>query len=237
MLRQFLILKDNVRMAQSMRRIAWTDSLTGVYNRHFFNEMLPREMERAARYNHQLSLLLLDIDGFKRYNDTYGHLKGDAALRVLARVFTSQLRSSDIIARFGGDEFVVILPETSRRKALNIAERIRSAVAAQPFDDTNLSVSIGVTAFHAGLTPEQIVDEADKDMYRRKNAARTTKELQMGGPLNQAPIEPSYSIKASPSETPNGNDGHSPGHNGSKPGTAFNFLEKLPPQSGGRAGE
>lgn len=172
MLRQYLVLKDNVRMAQSMRRIAWTDSLTGVYNRHFFNEMLPREMERAVRYKHKLSLLMLDIDGFKKYNDTYGHLKGDVVLRTLARVFSNQMRASDIVARFGGDEFVVILPETSRRTALIIAERIRSTVSTQSFENVSLSVSIGVTSFHPGLTPEHLVEEADRDMYRRKNAAR-----------------------------------------------------------------
>ena len=172
LLRQYLVMRDNVRMAQSMRRIAWTDSLTGVYNRHFFNEMLPREMERAVRYKHKLSLLMLDIDGFKKYNDTYGHLKGDVVLRTLARVFSNQMRASDIVARFGGDEFVVILPETSRHTALIIADRIRKAVSSQSFENVSLSISVGVTSFHPGLTPEQMVDEADRDMYRRKNAAR-----------------------------------------------------------------
>jgi diguanylate cyclase (GGDEF)-like protein len=243
MLRQFLILKDNVRMAQSMRRIAWTDSLTGVYNRHFFNEMLPREMERAARYSHQLSLLMLDIDGFKTYNDTYGHLKGDTALRVMARVFTSQLRASDIIARFGGDEFVVILPETSRRKALNIADRIRSAVYTQLFEETNLSVSIGVTAFHAGLSPEQMVDEADKDMYRRKNAARLTRELNQSGPLSSttAPTGDATCEPNTPTGFPlpgvlTGKDGPEAGHNGSNSEYFVTYSEMLPPQSGDRAG-
>jgi diguanylate cyclase (GGDEF)-like protein len=172
LLRQYLVMQDNVRMAQSMRRIAWTDSLTGVYSRHYFNEMLPREMERASRYKHQLSILLLDIDGFKKYNDTYGHLQGDVVLKTIARTFSSQMRASDIIARFGGDEFVVILPETNRRRALAIADRIRSVVAAQSFGDARLSVSIGVTASRPGLTPEQLLEEADRDMYRRKNSSK-----------------------------------------------------------------
>jgi diguanylate cyclase (GGDEF)-like protein len=168
LLRQYLVLKENLRLYQTMRRIAWTDSLTGVYNRHFFNEMLPRELERAQRYRHQLSVLLLDIDDFKKYNDTYGHLKGDVALRTIARLFSNQLRSSDTIARFGGDEFVVILPEASRRKASAIAERIGEAVSAHSFSNAQLGVSIGVTSFRPGLTPEQLLDEADQDMYRRK---------------------------------------------------------------------
>jgi len=173
LLRQYVVLKENVRLVQTMQRIAWTDSLTGVYNRHFFNEMLPREMERANRYQHQLSILLLDIDGFKRYNDTYGHLHGDVVLKTIARTFASQMRASDIIARFGGDEFVVILPETNRRKALTIADRIRGALAAQSFNGSRLSVSIGVTSNRPGMTPEQLLEEADQDMYRRKNIGKT----------------------------------------------------------------
>ena len=168
LLRQYLVLKENLRLYQTMRRIAWTDSLTGVYNRHFFNEMLPRELERAQRYRHQLSVLLLDIDGFKKYNDTHGHLKGDVVLRTIARLFSNQLRSSDTIARFGGDEFVVILPEANRRKASAIAERIREAVSAHSFGNARLSVSIGVSSFRPGLASEQLLDEADQDMYRRK---------------------------------------------------------------------
>jgi diguanylate cyclase (GGDEF)-like protein len=117
-------------------------------------------------------VMLLDIDGFKAFNDTYGHLKGDVVLKIIARIFTTQLRVSDTIARFGGDEFVVILPETNRRKALAIAERIRHAVSARSFGSARLSVSVGVSAYRSGLTPEQLLDEADRDMYRRKNSAR-----------------------------------------------------------------
>lgn len=170
--RQYIVSKENIRLYESVRRIAWTDSLTGVYNRHFFNEILPREMERSSRYGNQLSVLLLDIDGFKMFNDTYGHLKGDAVLKIIARLFSTQLRISDTIARFGGDEFVVILPETNRRSALAIAERIRNTVAARSFGKARLSVSIGVSAFRPGLTPEQLLDEADQDMYRRKNSIK-----------------------------------------------------------------
>lgn len=172
LVRQYVVSKENVRLYQQMQRIAWTDSLTGLYNRHFFNEMLPREIERAARYGNQLSVLLMDIDGFKKYNDTYGHLKGDAVLKSIGRVFSTQLRISDTIARFGGDEFVVILPETNRRKAIAIASRIRNAVAMQPFEDAGLSVSIGVATYRPGMTPEQLIDEADREMYRRKQAAK-----------------------------------------------------------------
>ncbi len=176
LVRQYIVSKENVRLYQKMQRIAWTDSLTGLYNRHFFNEMLPREIERASRYGNQLSVLLMDIDGFKKYNDTYGHLKGDEVLKKIGRVFSTQLRISDTIARFGGDEFVVILPETNRRKAIAIASRIRNAVATQSFGEAGLSVSIGVATYRPGMTPEQLLDEADQEMYRRKQAAKTTSQ-------------------------------------------------------------
>ncbi len=153
-------------------------------------------MERAARYKHKLSLLLLDIDGFKKYNDTYGHLKGDVVLRTLARVFSNQMRASDIVARFGGDEFVVILPETSRRTALIIADRIRSAVAAQPFENVSLSVSVGATTFRPGLTPEQMVEEADRDMYRRKNASRKPGPRQAGASSPSPALPPEQKAPA-----------------------------------------
>lgn len=169
LLRQYIVLEENARLYQKMRHVAWTDSLTGVYNRHFFNEMLPREMDRAARYEKQLAILLLDIDGFKRYNDTYGHLQGDMVLKAVARTFARQLRASDIIARFGGDEFVVILPETNRRMARLIADRIRRTVANQPEARTPLGVSIGVGVFRPGISPEQLIDEADQALYRDKH--------------------------------------------------------------------
>lgn len=172
LLRQYVVLKENVRLYQTMQRVAWTDSLTGLYNRHFFNEVLPRELERTQRYDHQLSVLLIDLDGFKKYNDQYGHLNGDMVLKTVARIFSIQLRSSDTIARFGGDEFVVILPETNRRKATAIAERIGEAVAAHSFQNNRLSVSIGVASYRRGITPEQLLDEADQDMYRKKGTGK-----------------------------------------------------------------
>jgi diguanylate cyclase (GGDEF)-like protein len=190
LMRQYIVSKENVRLYQKMRRIAWTDSLTGLYNRHFFNEMLPRELERTNRYSHQLSVLLMDINGFKKYNDTYGHLQGDVVLKTVARLFSSQLRASDTIARFGGDEFVVILPETNRRKAQTISKRIGEAMTAQSFGEIGLNVSIGVSSFRTGLTPEQLLDEADKDMYRRKNRAKKN---------GQSPVE------KSPLSSPGGN--------------------------------
>jgi len=168
LLRQYLVLQENVRLYQTVQRIAWTDGLTGLYNRHFFNEILPREMDRSHRYKDNLSILLLDVDGFKKFNDTYGHLQGDMVLKSVARVFASQLRASDTIARFGGDEFIIILPSANRRLAQSIAKRIQGALKEHVFHGTSLGVSVGVSVFRPGLSPEQLLEEADKDLYRHK---------------------------------------------------------------------
>lgn len=170
LLRQFLVSQKNLRMYQRMRRVAWTDSLTGLYNRHFFNEMLPREIERASRYNKDLSLLLFDVDKLKHVNDTYGHIQGDQVLKVLAHLFLDQLRAADTIARFGGDEFVIILPETNRRRARVIADRICKAVEEQNQLEITLSTSVGIGVYRAGLTPEELLEEADRELYKHKHA-------------------------------------------------------------------
>ncbi len=112
MARQHALLQENTSLYRQMKHIAITDSLTEVYNRHFFNEIFPSELERAARYKQPLSILIVDINNFKTFNDTFGHLKGDDILKETARLLRAQLRSADTIARFGGDEFVVILPAT-----------------------------------------------------------------------------------------------------------------------------
>ena len=177
LLRQYMLLRENVSLYQQMRHIAITDSLTSTYNRHFFNEILPREMDRAKRYNSNLSVLILDIDDFKKYNDTFGHLRADVVLKTLARSFATQLRPYDTLARFGGDEFVIILPETNRHNAQMVAQRIRNSVAAQTFAKVPLSVSIGISSFRPELTPEQFLDEADKDLYQQKAVTKPDQYL------------------------------------------------------------
>jgi len=168
LLRQYMVLRENLDLYQQMKRLAITDNLTNVYNRHFFNETFPREMERARRYGKSLSIMILDLNDFKKYNDTFGHLRGDVILQTVAKIFASHLRSSDTIARFGGDEFVIILPETNRHRAKSVAERIQQAVASLLTAEMPLSVSIGIASYRQDVTPEQILDEADKDLYNQK---------------------------------------------------------------------
>src|SRR5262249_40958958 len=112
-----------------LQRYANTDSLTGIYNRHFFHESIAKELARASRHQSRLSLLFFDIDGFKALNDTYGHQKGDQVLRHVATIIKSSLRTHDIACRYGGDEFICILPDTHYYFAMVIAERIRRTVA------------------------------------------------------------------------------------------------------------
>lgn len=151
-----------------MKRLAIIDSLTGLYNRHLFNEMLKREVDRAARFATPLTLLLIDVDDFKFFNDNYGHLQGDRMLVLAAGALTGQLRSVDILARFGGDEFAVILPETSLEGGQAVAERMKKTVAALSFASKPLGVSIGSSGYALGQTPEQLVDEADRALYADK---------------------------------------------------------------------
>lgn len=144
-----------------------TDELTDLYNRGYFYQKLKRETERAKRQSHPLSIILLDVDGFKKFNDRYGHLKGDTLLRTAARVLQFSVREHvDSVFRYGGDEFVVILPETDERTALLIGSRIK-----RNFKDTapaGMTLSMGVAEFQGNFDVETLVNLADKRMYEEK---------------------------------------------------------------------
>ena len=155
------------READRLRDMARTDPLTGLLNRRAFTEHLQGEAARAARYGTPLSLLLLDLDGLKRLNDLAGHHEGDAALQALARSLLAGCRSADVGARWGGDEFVVLAPETRRGEALELAERIRASVAAS--NPSGVTVSIGVaTAVPGRVSALALESEADAALYDAK---------------------------------------------------------------------
>jgi diguanylate cyclase (GGDEF)-like protein len=163
------------RMSEDLRKISLTDSLTELYNRRFFQDRINEEIERARRHSHPVSLIMMDIDNFKNYNDTYGHLAGDEALRLTASTIKSSVRNIDLVVRYGGEEFAVILPFTETIAARDIAERIRTGVAGRFFPDDSmrssvkLSVSLGIASFpaHAGNVRE-LVGNADKALYLAK---------------------------------------------------------------------
>ncbi|MCP4003249.1 MAG: sensor domain-containing diguanylate cyclase [bacterium] len=152
------------------------DPLTGLSNhRHFWDE-LEIELERADRYQRTLSVVMIDIDHFKSYNDTYGHLGGDAAIQGVARLIFAGCRSSDLAARYGGEEFALILPETSPQGALDFAQKIRASLENQRFcedDRAELTASLGVASYPAdGRTSTELVRVADQRLYKAKDAGR-----------------------------------------------------------------
>ena len=157
------IVERNIR--RELNRLSITDSLTGLYNqRHFYNR-LREETQRAARQNHPLSIILMDLDNFKAYNDTYGHLMGDELLQKVGRIIRTCIRENvDTGYRYGGDEFAVILIDADLDVAKHIAQRIQNAIVAE----CDLQASYGCATFKPGMQPEDILSLADQLLYKNK---------------------------------------------------------------------
>lgn len=159
---------------EQLEILAKTDELTGCLSRRYLMQRLEHELERAARYQRLLGLIILDIDHFKRLNDTLGHTRGDAALRTIGDVLRRSLRSADFVGRYGGDEFLIVLPETGAAGALELAERIRQGIGRRMFDfrgqKLTITVSGGVVAYpETGVVAvEELIDCADQALYRAK---------------------------------------------------------------------
>jgi diguanylate cyclase (GGDEF)-like protein len=206
MLRQSVVLRENIRLQEEAHRLATTDSLTGLHNRRALDAMLEREVERAIRYDHTLSVVLLDLDGFKAYNDRHGHLQGDIALKRVALALRSQIRSIDLLARFGGDEFVVLLPETDWRGARAVGAKMQEVIGKQHIPGSALSLSVGVAEYARGMTPADLLGEADHALYRDKRGGHLHPggrrgEAQQTRPLHvppaqtpEEPLDPSASV-------------------------------------------
>jgi len=176
-LRERQLAKERIRMLGKLEKLAITDGLTKLYNsRHFYNQ-LKVEIGRCIRYNKSLSLLLLDIDNFKVYNDSYGHLEGDKVLVRIGQIIKSCLRKIDSAYRYGGEEFTVILPETNGQKANNVAQRIRTAVELESFfpepgKAVSITVSVGVTEYFKKEKLSTFIQKADQAMYNAKADGR-----------------------------------------------------------------
>ena len=177
---------DRKRMEETLRRLATQDSLTGLFNRRYFFAVAKREFQRSQRYGHPLALLLLDIDYFKRINDSYGHRAGDQVLRTVAGVLREGLRQVDIPCRYGGEEFVMLLPETPLDTATAVALRLGATLAETPIPTEKgpvpVTVSIGVAALLNGenLTLDLLLERADQAMYGAKQAGRNRVQVWTG---------------------------------------------------------
>jgi diguanylate cyclase (GGDEF)-like protein len=159
--------------------LAIRDGLTGLFNRRYAEERLDKEFDRATRLARELSVLFIDLDHFKFFNDTHGHQAGDEILQILAEIMTQAVRQSDTLARWGGEEFIVICPETNQRDACMLAERIRKSVAGHPFPNAAqqplgiVSLSIGVASRSNGTeSSEKLLRFADDAMYCAKDSGR-----------------------------------------------------------------
>jgi diguanylate cyclase (GGDEF)-like protein len=167
------------KLSEYERRLlvqSMTDSLTGLLNRRSFMDLSSKEETRARRHGDPFSVLMLDIDHFKKINDTYGHPVGDLAIKALAEVCSNALRPHDILARYGGEEFVLTLPHTPTEGARTVAERIREAVqkieVPSEQGPVKFTVSIGVSTYESGQAFDQIVERADKALYVSKQSGR-----------------------------------------------------------------
>jgi len=175
-------LTEKRKLEEELVRLSITDELTGLYNQRFFYATLAREIEAAKRYGQSLCLLMLDLDRFKLFNDTYGHIEGDRVLKACGLDLRAQVRTTDLACRYGGEEFVVLLPRTFLEEACRVAERVRQGAKALVFDPippggdrpvrASISVSLGVAEYRGGLSAEDLVRRADRALYAAKEAGR-----------------------------------------------------------------
>jgi diguanylate cyclase (GGDEF)-like protein len=158
-----------------LRELSITDPLTGLFNRRYFEERFLEELHRSDRHGLTFSLAMIDIDDFKLFNDSEGHLAGDEVLKCIANIAKDCLRVSDVIARFGGEEFVVIMPQTMKNEALQVTERIRNTVKEQLpcswriFPQDTITVSIGIATYpSSGNDRKELIRNADRALYKAK---------------------------------------------------------------------
>jgi diguanylate cyclase (GGDEF)-like protein len=187
---------------RALNRLVMTDALTGLYNRRYLMEHLAQELNESDRYGTPATCLMLDIDNFKSINDSYGHPFGDFVLTRMARVITNTVRRADIAGRYGGEEFLIIMPRLAPEEALVLAERLRVAVGAQPFlykgRSVPLTVSIGLAGYRrlpaARRNGAALIEAADQALYTAKRSGRNQCVLWQGDSANRLLAEASIEI-------------------------------------------
>jgi diguanylate cyclase (GGDEF)-like protein len=166
------------RANKRLEELSATDGLTGLYNYRYLMKSLESEYKRAARYNRTMSILMIDIDYFKELNDTFGHLAGDFVIKKIALLFKDNVRSTDIVARYGGDEIAIVLPETNKKEALEVAKKLKQEIQGDAFSwrgrSIEVRISIGIaSAPSKGIeNPEDLLNAADRALYLAKNAGK-----------------------------------------------------------------
>jgi len=175
---------------EKLREMSNQDGLTKLFNRRYIEETLSNEYERARRYGNQFSVILTDIDFFKLVNDNHGHLAGDEVLRVVSKRLSDALRDTDVLGRYGGEEFIIALPETNIEGAVIVAERLREAIAGEPIEaegkTLSIAISLGVTEMYdTTLAYGQLIAEADLALYKSKENGRNCTTRYTDGVLDK----------------------------------------------------
>ena len=174
------VIADSVGELRKIERHANTDALTGLSNRHAMNEKFGRELNRCVKNDNPIALVMIDVDHFKQFNDRFGHVAGDRALSAVASILKLQFRPRDLLVRYGGDEFAVLLPDVDLELATTIANRVRSAVSGdtEASDDSliqiPIKISMGVASLQPGSGLPELIRDADAALYRAKEAGRNT---------------------------------------------------------------
>lgn len=181
---QLLKFQENLNSRKiHLLELAYGDILTGLYNRRYFDKVLASEIKRAGRYKRVLTMIILDIDHFKKFNDTYGHQKGDSVLRTVGAILKENSRSSDIICRYGGEEIAIILPEQDIKQGLATAEKLRTVLASEAKEIENVEITASFGVSSTGGKPstcEELIKKSDEALYLAKRSGRNcSKALQL----------------------------------------------------------